>query len=96
MLPPPGPTPRVTPGMVRVRLTKLRPLRGRLSIVFPSTVTLRSDDEVWSSEVSAWISTVSVIAPRSSLRSTLILWSTPRWTLAIETFENPVISALTV
>ena len=51
------------------RLTKLRPFRGRLSIVLPSTVTLRSEEEVWTSGVSAWISTASVISPRSSFRS---------------------------
>ena len=74
----------------------MRPLRGRLSIVLPSTVTLRSDEPVCTSGVSAWIVTASVIWPSSSLKSVRIFWSTPTCTLDMLVFLNPLISAVTL
>ncbi len=88
--------PRTTPGIVRVRFTKLRPFRGRLSIVLPSTVTLRSEDEVCTRGVSAWIVMTSVIWPSSRVMSMRTFWSTPRRTLDRLTFLKPLISAETV
>ncbi len=55
--------------MLRVRLTKLRPFSGRASICSLLTVVPSSDEEVWTSGVSAVMLTDSVIAPTSSLRS---------------------------
>ena len=88
--------PRTTPGIVRVRLTKLRPFRGSDSIVLPSTVTLRSDEPVCTSGVSAWIVTASVIWPSSSLKSVRTFWSTPTWTFDMLVFLKPPISAVTL
>ena len=81
---------------MRVRLTKLRPLRGRVLICSSTTVVPSSEDEVWRSGVSAWISTTSVMAPISSARSMRTFWSTPSCTLVFDTFLKPVSSAVTV
>jgi hypothetical protein len=61
--------PRRTPGMVRVRLTKLRPLSGSASICSFVTVVPSSDDEVCTSGDSAVMLTDSDMAPTSSLTS---------------------------
>jgi hypothetical protein len=61
--------PRRTPGMVRVRLTKLRPLSGNASICAACTVVPSSEELVWSKGLVASTLTDSVIAPTSSLRS---------------------------
>ena len=84
------------PGTVRVRLTKLRPFKGRVLICSSTTVAPSSDDAVWRSGVSAWISTTSVIAPSSSARSMRTFWSTPSRTFVFEAFLKPVSSALMV
>ena len=75
--------------MVRVRLTKLRPLSGSVLICSSTTVAPSSEEEVWRSGVSAWISTASVIAPSSSFRSMRTFWSTPRCTFVFEAFLKP-------
>jgi hypothetical protein len=59
--------PRSTPGIVRVRLTKFRPLRGSASICWLVTVVPSSDDEVCRSGASACTLTDSDIAPTSCL-----------------------------
>ena len=92
---PPG-VPRRMPGTVRVRLTKFRPLSGSVLICSSTTVVPSSEDEVWRSGVSAWISTTSVMAPSSRARSMRTFWSTPSCTLVFETFLKPVSSAVTV
>ena len=89
-------TPRSTPGIVRVSWTKLRPLRGSVSIVLPSTVTLRSEDEVCTSVDTASIVTASVMSPISSATSVRIFWSTPTWTFESDTLLKPDISQATV
>ena len=61
--------PRRTPGTVRVRFTKFRPLSGSASICRIAHRRPELDEEVWSSGVSAVMLTDSVIAPTSSLRS---------------------------
>ena len=88
--------PRSTPGTVRVRLTKLRPLSGSASICSLSTVVPSSEDEVCSSGVSAVMLTDSVIAPTSSLMSMRTRWSTPTSMFDIVTVLKPVISDVTV
>ena len=87
---------RSTPGMVRVRLTKFRPLRGRASICSLAMVAPRSELLVWMSGVSASMVTDSDNWPTSSLRSARTFWSTPRWTLDRLIFLNPLISPVTV
>ena len=89
-------TGRSTPGIVRVKLTKLRPFSGRASICSFATVVPSSELLVWMSGVSAWMVTDSAICPTSSLRSTLTFWSTPTWTLARLTFLKPLSSAVTL
>ena len=89
-------TGRSTPGMVRVRLTKLRPLRGRASIWRSAIVAPSSELLDWMSGVSAWMVTASVICPISSLRSRRTFWSTPTWTLARVIFLKPLTSPETV
>ncbi len=88
--------PRSTPGIVRVRLTKLRPFKGSALICSSTTVCPRSEDEVLSSGVSAWISITSSMAPISRPTSMRTRWSTPTWMFVLETFLKPVISAVTL
>jgi hypothetical protein len=82
--------------MVRVRLTKFRPLRGRASICSFWKVVPSSELLVWMRGVSAWMVTDSDIWPTSSLRSARTFWSTPRWMLARLTFLKPLSSPVTV
>ena len=89
-------TGRSTPGIVRVRLTKLRPFSGNDSICSFWIVVPSSELLDWMSGVSAWIVTASVICPSSSFRSALTFWSTPRWTFARLVFLKPLISAVTL
>ena len=88
--------PRSTPGTVRVRLTKLRPLSGSASICSLVTVVPSSDEEVWTSGDSAWMVTDSESAPTSSLTSMRTRWSTPSSTSDMVTVLKPEISAATV
>ena len=73
--------PRNTPGTVRVRLTKLRPLSGSACICSSLTVVPSSDDEVCTSGVWASMVTDSVMAPTSRVASMRARWSTPSSTL---------------
>ena len=85
------------PGTVRVRLTKLRPLSGRDLICSSTTVVPRSEEAVWSSGVSAWISTTSVICAelQHHVHADALVDAQPARSSAT-TFLKPVSSALTV
>src|SRR4029078_2109518 len=85
--------PRTTPGIVRVRLTKLRPLSGSVLICSSLTVVPSSDDDVCTSGDRASIVTASETVPTSSVTSIRTRWSTPRSTFDIVTVLNPEISA---
>ena len=88
--------PRRTPGMVRVKDTKLRPFKGRVLICDSSMVAASSEEEVCRSGVSAWIEIDSVTAPISSFRSMRTFASTPSWTLDMAIVLNPASSAATL
>ena len=58
---------------------KLRPLSGRSVICFSVSVWLMLPLSAWMDTVDAWTSTVSVISPSDSVRSTRILLSVKSW-----------------
>ena len=88
--------PRSTPGIDRVRLTKLRPLSGSASICVLPTVVPSSEEDVWINGVSAVTLTDSVIAPTSCLMLMRTRWSTPSSMFESATVLNPVISDVMV
>src|SRR5215471_13012736 len=81
-------TPRTTPGTVRVRLTKLRPLSGSVLICSSETVVPSSDVDVWMGGDEPVAVTDGATAPTSSFRWARKYWSTPHVTFVIETVSK--------
>src|SRR5262245_56950250 len=88
--------PRTTPGIVRVRLTKLRPLSGSVLISSSFTVVPSSDDEVWTNGDAPVTVTDSSTAPTSSRALMRRCESTPRSASGTVTVLQPGSSALTM
>ena len=88
--------PRRTPGTMRVKLTKFRPLSGSVLIWFSTTVLPSSEDALWirGAVPSTW--TDSVTSPICKVRSARTFWSTPTGKFDKASFLNPAISAETV
>ena len=85
--------PRTTPGTVRVRLTKLRPLSGSCWICCSSTVVPSSEDDVCTRGETPVTVIVSATAPTSSCTVKRRRISTPSRMSGIETVLNPESSA---